>query len=80
MGALYDENPQPIEAVSPLLPDADREGVTFGVGYHHGPWTVDATEFVLHFKKRSTNGASPDLNGTYKTDANLVSLNLGYRF
>jgi len=79
-GVLYDENPQPVEAVSPLLPDADREGATFGVGYHKGPFIIDATEFVLHFKRRSTNGTSSDLNGTYKTDANLVSLNLGYRF
>jgi len=80
LGAVYDENPQPVEAVSPLLPDSDRMGVTFGVGYRHGNWFIDATEFVLHFKKRGTQGASEDINGTYKTDANLISLNLGYRF
>jgi long-chain fatty acid transport protein len=81
LGVLYDENPEPVQAVSPLLPDSDREGVTFGVGYHHGPFTIDATEFVLHFKKRSTQGVSPDfVNGIYRTDANLVSLNFGYRF
>jgi long-chain fatty acid transport protein len=79
-GLVYDENPQPTEAVSALLPDADREGVTFGVGWHKGPWVIDATEFVLHFKTRSTQGLSPELNGTYRTDANLISLNLGYRF
>ena len=80
LGALYDRNPEPVEAVSPLLPDADRIGATFGVGWHRGPFVIDATEFVLHFKKRSTNGASTDLNGTYRTEANLISLNLGYRF
>jgi len=79
-GLLYDQNPQPTEAVSPLLPDSDREGATFGVGWHKGPLTIDATEFVLHFKSRSTRGLSPDLNGKYKTDANLVSVNFGYRF
>ena len=79
-GALYDENPQPVEAVSPLLPDSDRLGATFGVTYRHGNWYIDATEFVLHFKKRSTEGVSEDINGVYKTDANLISLNLGYRF
>ena len=55
----------------------------FGIGWHHGPWVFDATEFALHFKKRSTNGASArgnNFNGTYRTDANLISLNLGYRF
>lgn len=83
LGALYDKNPQPVQAVSPLLPDADRIGVTFGFGWHKGPWVADFSEFVLHFKHRSTNGqADPvnNINGSYKTDANLASLNLGYRF
>src|SRR6266513_3087113 len=81
LGAVYDKNPEPVEAVTPLLADADRVGVSFGVGYHRGPFVLDATEFALHFKKRSTQGQSPDnFNGTYKTDANLISVNLGYRF
>lgn len=80
-GALYDENPQPTERVSPLLPDSDREGVSFGVGYHKGPWIIDISEFLLHFKTRSTNGISAEnFNGTYKTNATLLSVNFGYRF
>ncbi len=81
LGILYDQNPQPVEVVSPLLPDSDRIGASFGVGYRCGPWVLDATEFALHFKQRSTQGRnSENFNGTYKTDANLISLNLGYRF
>ena len=81
LGAVYDENPQPTSDVSPLLPDADRVGISLGVGYHRGPWIVDLTEFALHFKTRSTQGQSSDnFNGTYKTDANLISFNFGYRF
>lgn len=81
LGILYDQNPQPTEVVSPLLPDADRIGASFGIGYRCGPWVFDASEFALHFKPRSTQGISADnFNGTYKTDANLISLNLGYRF
>ncbi|HEV8657154.1 MAG TPA: outer membrane protein transport protein [Thermoanaerobaculia bacterium] len=80
-GLVYDENPQPVEAVSPLLPDADREGVSFGVGHHRGPWIIDGTVFVLHFKTRGTEGRSGEgFNGTYKTNATLLSFNLGYRF
>lgn len=80
-GALYDENPQPTEAVSPLLPDSDRIGVTFGLGFHRGPWIVDAAGFVLHFKDRNTGGINPEgFEGTYETDAMLWSFNLGYRF
>ncbi|MGH7484728.1 MAG: OmpP1/FadL family transporter, partial [bacterium] len=83
-GLLYDKTPQPLDNISPLLPDADREGASFGLGWHNGPWIVDLSEFALHFKTRSTNGglSSPEINfnGTFRTDANLVSLNLGYRF
>ncbi len=81
LGALYDRNPQPTEVVSPLLPDSDRIGLSFGVGYRRGPFTIDATEFALHFKRRSTNGINSEgFNGSYSTDANLISVNLGYRF
>jgi long-chain fatty acid transport protein len=81
LGVLYDQNPQPVEAVSPLLPDSDRIGATFGAGFQHGPWTIDGAAFILHFKDRSTEGANDeDFNGVYQTDAVLWSVNLGYRF
>jgi len=81
LGAVYDENPQPDEAVGPLLPDSDRLGVSFGLGFHNDHWRVDATDMVLHFYDRSTFGQNADnFNGTYKTSANLFSLNLGYTF
>jgi long-chain fatty acid transport protein len=81
LGALFDKNPQPTSGVGPLLPDADRTGVSFGLGYHHGPFIVDLSELLLHFQKRSTEGTSSDnFNGTYKTNANLVSVNVGLRF
>lgn len=80
-GAVYDENPQPVEAVSPLLPDSDRVGATFGAGWHAGPLTLDGSLMVLHFKDRDTNGHNAEgFNGTYETDALLWSVNLGYRF
>ena len=81
LGAVYDQNPQPVEAVSPLLPDSDRFGVTFGAGFHRGPWIVDACAFILHFKDRDTEGQNQEgFNGNYETDAVLWSVNLGYRF
>jgi long-chain fatty acid transport protein len=80
-GALYDQNPQPIEAVSPLLPDADRIGASVGAGWHAGPLVFDASLLVLHFKDRDTNGQNEEgFNGLYETDALLWSVNVGYRF
>lgn len=81
LGALYDQNPQPVEAVSPLLPDSDRLGYTFGAGWHRGPFIADFAAFILHFKDRSTQGRNPEgFDGTYETDAMLWSFNVGYRF
>lgn len=81
LGVLYDENPQPVEAVSPLLPDSDRIGATFGFGWQRGPIYADVAAFILHFKDRSTEGRNPEgWDGVYETDATLWSVNLGYRF
>jgi long-chain fatty acid transport protein len=80
-GAVYDKNPQPTEAVSPLLPDSDRLGGSIGAGFHAGPLTIDGGLLVLHFKDRSTENSNPEgFNGIYETDALLWSVNLGYRF
>ncbi|HYH08400.1 MAG TPA: outer membrane protein transport protein [Thermoanaerobaculia bacterium] len=80
-GLLYDENPQPTESVSPLLPDSDRIGASIGAGWHSGHLTIDTSLLVLHFKDRSTQGLNDEgFNGVYETDALLWSVNLGYRF
>ncbi|HEX8619898.1 MAG TPA: outer membrane protein transport protein [Thermoanaerobaculia bacterium] len=80
-GALYDENPQPIESVSPLLPDSDRIGASIGAGWHAGPLMIDGSVLVLHFKDRNTRGQNAEgFNGEYETDALLWSINAGYRF
>lgn len=81
LGALYDETPQPVEVVGPLLPDSNRAGITFGIGYRSEKWRVDLSEMVLIFEDRDTLGRSGDnFNGVYKTTANLFSLNVGYEF
>lgn len=80
-GLLFDENPQPTFAVSALLPDSNRKGATFGAGYHSDQWIIDWAVFVLHFDTRNTFGQSQEgLNGAFKTDATLMSLNFGYKF
>lgn len=81
LGGVYDVTPQPTEAVGPLLPDADRVGITFGLGWHNDRWRVDVSDMVLIFMDRSTEDRNrDDFNGTFKTTANLLSINLGYNF
>jgi long-chain fatty acid transport protein len=81
LGAVYDQNPQPVESVNPLLPDADRIGVTMGTAFRYRSWTAEWALMVLHFKDRDTQGRNPEgFDGLYKTDAMLLGVNLGYRF
>jgi long-chain fatty acid transport protein len=80
LGALYDQNPQPEEAVGPLLPDADRFAVSMGLGFQHGMWVADAGMLFLEFQERTTDVNPDDFTGTYRTHGNLYFVNLGVRF
>ena len=81
LGILYDESPQPVENVGPLLPDSDRVGLSFGVGMSHGKWRIDLSDLYLPFIDRDTLNRNEDnFNGEYETSANLLSMNIGYTF
>lgn len=81
LGAVYDENPQPVESVGPLLPDSDRAGVSFGFLFDNGRWSFELTEFFLQFLERDTRGMNQDgYDGTYETMANLITIDVGYTF
>lgn len=80
-GYVFDESPQPEESVSPLLPDADRNGITVGYG-HTGPGLgYDVALMYLDFEERtrarSFAGEGPFF-GTYKTQAVLLAFTLNW--
>ncbi len=83
-GYAYDPSPVPQNTLSAELPDADRNSYHLGAGYKVGPMTVDASYFYLQKKDRAVNqvvsATSPSMNGTWKGDAHLVSVDLGYKF
>ncbi len=80
-GFVFDETPQPEEAVSPLLPDADRNGFTVGYGHKGAKFKTDIALMYLDFKERTRAktfpGESPFL-GTYQTQAWLLGATLGF--
>lgn len=81
LGAVYDRTPQPVEVVGPLLPDANRTGVTLGLGWHNEHFRADISNMILLFEERDTMGRNADnFNGVYNTQGNLLSVNLGYTF
>jgi long-chain fatty acid transport protein len=84
-GYIYDQTPQPIESVSPLLPDNDRNDYSIGLGYTLNTWQFDAGYMLVDFGERSTVedgvGKNHDgFNGTYATTANLFFISFGYHF
>ena len=76
-GLLIDQSPTPPKSVSPLLPDADRTGITAGVGYDMGNFTIDAAILYLLFADADTKGQHPFYNGVYDNSAFLFALNIG---
>ncbi len=84
-GYIYDQTPQPIQSVSPLLPDNDRHDFSIGLGYTLNKWKFDAGYMIVDFGERSTveNGEGKNhdgFNGTYATIAHLFFVSIGYHF
>ena len=77
-GYYFDETPQPEESVSPLLPDADRNGVTVGYGWIGDRLTADFAVLYVMFKDRTTTTNRDGFNGTYDTDVWLLGASLGW--
>jgi long-chain fatty acid transport protein len=84
LGYVFDETPQPEEAVSPLLPDADRNGYTIGYGWQgRGRGSFDFALMYLDFDERERFANFPDEEeseffGTYQNKAVLVGLTIGF--
>jgi long-chain fatty acid transport protein len=79
-GYVFDETPQPEEAISPLLPDADRNGFTIGYG-HTGGIGYDVALMYLLFEERSRNRSFPGEGaffGTYNTEAVLFAVTVNF--
>lgn len=81
-GYLFDETPQPVESMSPLLGDGDRNGFSVGVGFTHGSMTTDIGYLYLPFDERSTGGESLDgYEGAYENSlAHLIGATLTLKF
>lgn len=80
-GYFYDSSPAPTASVSPLLPDADRNGFALGASWHHGNLSLDLASWYVRFKERSTEGVNRDhYDGTYQSSAITFGASLGYSF
>jgi long-chain fatty acid transport protein len=80
-GYVFDETPQPEESVSPLLPDADRNGITVGYGRTGPGLGYDVALMYLDFEERSRARSFPGEGaffGDYNTQAVLLAFTLNW--
>ena len=76
-GYVYDETPQPAESVSPLLPDATRNGLSLGWGHSFSRTTLDLALMYMKFDERTTTINRDRFDGTYNSTAWLFGASLG---
>jgi long-chain fatty acid transport protein len=80
-GYFFDQSPAPDPSVSPLLPDAERNGFALGGSWKSGAFHADAALWYLLSPERSTNGVNrDDYNGSYKNHAVTLGIFLGFSF
>ena len=88
-GFLYDQTPQPVESMDPMLPDSNRWALTAGFGFKVGSILIDAAYQYEPFKDRTSPNRSIEayqigpLNlgeGTYSTTAHLFGVSFGFVF
>lgn len=77
-GFVYDPTPVPADTMGPELPDSNRLNYMVGAGYKIGPVTIDGA--FMYIDKKDRTVTNPQFNGTWKGDAWLAGLDVGYKF
>ena len=84
-GIYYDNDPVKAEYLNPSLPDANRLGFSFGIGYSiSNNLNIDAAYLFIRGSQLTVTDSkeyylpSTPFNGTYNTAANLASITLSY--
>jgi long-subunit fatty acid transport protein len=87
---LYDLTPIPDDRANPLIPDADRQGLSIGVGTSSERWTLDVGYQLLVFRRVKENDfgdrfsstvppVDARANGLYRSNAHVIGVSVGYR-
>ncbi|MBN2170719.1 MAG: outer membrane protein transport protein [Candidatus Krumholzibacteriota bacterium] len=79
-GAVRDESPQPTGSCGPVLPDADRRGVSLGASWCRGAVTLEAYNLFLFLDDRAVRDNYDGYQGDYRSFTNLLGAGLTYHF
>ena len=87
VGYVHDKTPQPLSAVSPILPDSDRNDYSLGLRYRTDRWDFTGSWMVVVGTERTNIvDGQPERNsttypvGSYKSVANVFGVGVGYHF
>ncbi|MCP4201082.1 MAG: hypothetical protein GY769_04025 [bacterium] len=72
-GVSFDETPQPLTTLDPILPDGDQSAVTVGYGFRSRSAMVDLALMYVEIGKRTTRVNINDYNGTYESTGLLFA-------
>lgn len=72
-GISFDQTPQPLTTLDPLLADGDQSAVTLGYGFERSSMSVDFALMYLDVERRTTRGNINGYNGTYASSALLFA-------
>lgn len=81
-GYYVDETPQPLADVGPVLPDADRQGLTLGIGFPRNQQqglSIDVAYVLVLFDERSTTRPPANFTGRWETTGSELAFNINWR-
>ena len=86
-GYVHDTTPQPAEAISPLLPDANKNDYSIGATYKTDKFDFTVSYMAVIGEERSNivngrpaNDSSDYPVGSYQALANIFGFGVGYNF
>ncbi len=81
LGYYYDQSPVKSNYLNPETPDVDKMGFTFGLGVQPvSGLTVDLSMLYIHGIERSGSYEPANFSGTYRVNAFIPGIGLGYTF
>jgi len=84
-GYLFEEGAIPGANFDTALPDSDRYGISFGMGYEFKAVTIDASYLALFFEDRSVSNnvgqsSAASLDGEYEQSVNIFAIGFTYKY